>query len=66
MEEQFKIDEANFKAKVQKNATEKRQKIEELIHYDNQRWTEKTMSQRYRLDYFKREKATLDDKNKND
>jgi hypothetical protein len=43
MEEQFKIDEANFKAKVQKNATEKRQKIEELIHYDNQRWTEKTM-----------------------
>jgi len=40
------------------------QEIERNIHHENQKLTEKTMSQRYSLDYYKREKAKFNEENK--
>lgn len=38
--------------------------IERNIHHENQKLSEKTMSQRYSLDYFKRERERILDDNK--
>lgn len=40
------------------------QDIERNIHHENQKLTEKTMSQRYSLDYYKREKQKMLEENK--
>jgi len=49
----------HFKAKAEEDAQRNIQEIERGIHYQNQELTEKTMSQRYTLDYYKREKEKL-------
>lgn len=41
------------------------QGIERTIHYENQTLTEKTMGQRYLLDYYKREKGKMTGQVKN-
>ena len=40
------------------------QDIERNIHHENQKLSEKTMSQRYSLEYYKREKQKILDQNK--
>ena len=54
-----------FKMQAKQDAQRNIQEIERNIHYENQKLTEKTMSQRYTLDYYKREKAKLDGNSKN-
>ena len=48
------------KLQAKQDAQRNIQEIERNIHYENQKLTEKTMSQRYTLDYYKREKSKLD------
>ncbi len=54
-----------FKLQAQQDAQRNIQEIERNIHYENQKLTEKTMSQRYTLDYYKREKSKFDSQLKN-
>ena len=60
MEEKQKNSLHLFKLQAQQDAQRNIQEIERNIHYENQKLTEKTMSQRYTLDYYKREKAKMD------
>lgn len=59
MEAQFQDSLEQFKAKANSEAQRNIQEIERNIHYENQKLTEKTMSQRYTLEYYKREKLKL-------
>ena len=65
MEIQFKDSLEQYEAQAKLDAQRNIQEIEKTIHYENQKLTEKTMSQRYTLDYYKREKAKLDHITKN-
>ena len=60
MEAEFDSRLAQFKMKAKQDAQRNIQDIERGIHYKNQELAEKTMSQRYTLDYYKREKARLE------
>lgn len=63
-EADFESQLANFKLKAKQDAQRNIQEIERGIHYQNQELTEKTMSQRYTLEYYKREKYRLEKNNK--
>ena len=65
MEAQFQESLEQFKAQAKQDAQRNIQEIERNIHYENQKLTEKTMGQRYNLEYYKREKAKLDGNQKN-
>ena len=58
-EAEFESQLQHFKLKAKQDAQRNIQEIERGIHYQNQELTEKTMSQRYTLDYYKREKEKL-------
>jgi len=64
MEIQFQESLELAQQQAKQDAQRNIQEIERNIHYENQRLTEKTMSQRYTLEYYKREKAKLDDMHK--
>ena len=63
-EADFESQYTNYKMKAKQDAQRNIQEIERGIHYQNQELTEKTMSQRYTLDYYKREKVRLEKDNK--
>ena len=63
-EREFESQLANFQIKAKQDAQRNIQEIERGIHYQNQELTEKTMSQRYTLEYYKREKVRLESEQK--
>eukprot|EP00347_Sterkiella_histriomuscorum_P022548 403338076 len=64
IEAEYKESLEKFKAQAQLDAERNIQDIERNIHHENQKLTEKTMSQRYSLDYYKREKQRMIEDNK--
>ena len=64
MQKQHALFIKQFEQQAIQDAQRNIQEIERNIHFENKKLTEKTMSQRYTLDYYKREKQSLDGNSK--
>jgi len=64
LDAEYKSSLEKFKQQAQLDAERNIQDIERNIHHENQKLSEKTLSQRYSLDYYKREKLKMLEDNK--
>ena len=64
LDAEYKASLEKFKQQAQLDAERNIQDIERNIHHENQKLSEKTLSQRYSLDYYKREKLRAAEDNK--